>query len=88
MNTNTIGIAYAGAEYVVSERTLEEVQSAIASATAGRPAWLPARMHDGRGLTVDLLIGPGIPVAVWQVASERGQSLREESSAELASALD
>jgi hypothetical protein len=88
MSVTAIGITYAGAEYVISDRSLDEVQAAIADAAAGLPTWLAARMHDGRGLAVKLLIGPGTPVAVWQIAAERRESPREEAPAELGSALD
>jgi len=88
MSATTIGITYAGAEYAVSDRSLDEVQAAIADAAAGPPAWLAARMHDGRGLAVKLLIGPGVPVAVWQIAAERGEAWGEEAPADLGSAVD
>jgi len=88
MSVTAVGITYAGMEYVIPERTLDEVQAVIADAASGRPGWLAARMHDGRGLAVNLLVGPGIPVAVWQVAAERGEALREEAPTDFDAALD
>jgi len=79
MNAIAVGITYAGAEYIVMDRTLQQVESTIAdAAVAARPIWFGAAMRDGRGISARLLIGPGTPVALWEVEDDGGQATRED----------
>ena len=68
MSAIAVGITYAGAEYIVLDRSLQQVEATIAdAAAAARPIWFGAAMRDGRGITARLLIGPGTPIALWEV---------------------
>jgi len=84
MTAIAVGITYAGAEYVVMDRTLQQMESTIAdAAAAARPTWFGAAMRDGRGITARLLIGPGTPVALWEVEDDGGQAPREDFPGDL-----
>lgn len=78
-----ITIAYGGSEYFVSGRSLDEVQTEIEAAqSAGEPRWLDVAVGQGRSTPARLLVGPGIPVAIWVVNVDGDPAEREHAPSE------
>lgn len=79
MTRKRIAVVYAGVEYSISGRALDEVFREIEDAVAApEPAWLEVKGGLGRATTVHLLLGPGIPVAVGEVNLDGDPAPREQ----------
>jgi hypothetical protein len=66
-----IAIQYAGPEYAISGRELEDVIDEVQhAARSGEVHWLEVSTGQGRSTAARLLLGPGIPIAVWQVNTD------------------
>jgi len=74
-----IGIIYAGTQFSVGQEDLEQLKSDIEEATrSGRSAWIRANHGEGRPQPAELLIGPGIPIALIPMSDE-AQSPAEDT---------
>jgi hypothetical protein len=72
---NRIDIVYAGKPYSVGGKTLEAVQAEIgASVASGEPKWLKVNSGEGRVESAYLLLAPGVPLVLVDVAAEKGES--------------
>jgi len=60
-----INIMYAGAQYSIAGRDLDEVKDEILRALAsGEPTWYEVNVGEGRYKRADILLSPGVDVAV------------------------
>jgi hypothetical protein len=60
-----INILYAGKQYSVSGRDVDDVKEEIRSAAAAtEPTWLEVNVGEGKFKQASILMGPGIEVAV------------------------
>lgn len=68
-----ITVVYGGAEYAIRGRDIDDVQAEVTDAvTSGRPHWLEVASGAGRTSPARLLIAPGVPVALVEVAMDPG----------------
>ena len=82
-DTTRISILYGGVEYAVNGRPIEDVMSEIASGTAAEtPTWMSVSTGQGRSTSARLLLGRGIPVAVWVVNADGEPTPAEPGSDE------
>ena len=66
-----IGIIYAGVQFSVGREDFDQLKSEIEEATrSGRSAWIRVNHGEGRPQPAELLIGPGIPVALIPISDE------------------
>lgn len=66
-----IGIIYAGREFSIGEEGFEQLKADIEEASrSGRAIWIRVNHGEGRPQPADLLIGPGIPIAVLPIPDE------------------
>jgi hypothetical protein len=66
-----IGIIYAGAEFSAGRDDFEQLKADIEEATrSGRTAWIRVNHGEGRPQPAELLIGPGIPIALMPISDE------------------
>jgi hypothetical protein len=66
-----IGIIYAGAEFSAGREDIEQLKADIEEATrSGRNAWIRVNHGEGRPQPAELLIGPGIPIALLPISDE------------------
>jgi hypothetical protein len=73
-----IAVHYGEAEYAISGRELPDVIAEIeAGVTSPEPRWLEVAIGQGRATDARLLLGPGIPIAVWQVNTDGPESPTE-----------
>lgn len=64
-------VAYGGATYRIAGRSMQEVQLHIAVALAsGHPGWLEAYDGFGTRTPYELLITPGVPIAICVLSEE------------------
>jgi len=72
MNSKTrISVFYGGIEYAVTGRAMEDVMSEIeAGTTADTPTWMSVSTGQGRSTSARILLGRGMPVAVWAVNAD------------------
>jgi len=64
-----INIAYDGAVYSIGEQEFAEYRERITAAHAqNAPFWLRVNYGEGRPQPADLLIAPGIPIALIPIA--------------------
>lgn len=63
-----IAVQYGDSEYVISGREIPDVMAEIeAGVAAADPTWLDVTVGQGRATHARLLLGAGIPIAVWEV---------------------
>lgn len=66
-----IGIVYAGAQFSVGQEDIERLKADIEEATrSGRTAWIHVNHGAGRPQPAELLVGPGIPIALIPISDE------------------
>lgn len=66
-----ISIHYGESEYAISGREVADVVAEIeAGIASGEPRWLEVAIGQGRATDARLLLGPGIPIAVWEVNTD------------------
>jgi hypothetical protein len=66
-----IGIVYAGTHFSVGQEDFEQLKADIEEATgSGRSGWIRVNHGEGRPQAAELLIGPGIPIALIPIADE------------------
>ncbi len=63
-----IAIVYAGREFSVGQEDLERLKEVIQAAhEAGRTEWITVNHGEGRPQPAELLVGPGIPIALMPI---------------------
>jgi hypothetical protein len=66
-----IGIIYAGRDFSIGEEDFERMKAAIEKANQeGRTAWIRVNHGEGRPQPAELLIGPGIPIALMPIPDD------------------
>ncbi len=66
-----IGIIYSGTQFSVGELDYDALKSQIDAAQRdGRSAWLAVNHGEGRPQRAELLIGPGIPIALLPIPAD------------------
>lgn len=66
-----IGIIYAGTQFSIGQEDFEQLKADIEEvARSGRSAWIRVNHGEGRPQHAELLIGPGIPIALIPIAGE------------------
>jgi hypothetical protein len=66
-----VNIMYDGAQYSVGLADVEAIKATIEEAHAtGSPRWITVNYGEGRPQPADLLVGPGIPVAIIPIPSD------------------
>jgi hypothetical protein len=66
-----ITIAYGGISYTVADTNIDELKTQILEVhTSGTPTWLRVNHGEGSYRETDLLIAPGISVAVTGIDAE------------------
>ncbi len=66
-----IGIIYAGNQFSVGEQDYEGLKAEIEAAyREGRSVWITVNHGEGRPQRAELLVGPGIPIAVLPIPDE------------------
>jgi hypothetical protein len=66
-----IGIVYAGTHFSVGQEDFEQLKAEIEEATrSGRSGWIRVNHGEGRPQAAELLIGPGIPIALIPIAAD------------------
>ena len=66
-----IQIIYAGRDFSIGEEDFEGMKAAIEQANRdGRAVWITVNHGEGRPQPAELLIGPGIPIALMPVPNE------------------
>ena len=66
-----IGIIYAGREFSVGEESFEQMKADIEEAMhSGRSVWITVNHGEGRPQPTELLVGPGIPIAIMPIPDE------------------
>jgi hypothetical protein len=60
-----VQVTYGGLEYVIGDRSADDVVEEIEQAlAAGRPAWLTVNYGEAQPIPCRLLLTPGVPVVV------------------------
>lgn len=78
-----IGIIYAGREFSVGEESFEQMKADIEEAMrTGRSIWIIVNHGEGRPQPAELLVGPGIPIALLPVPDEPPTPADEADGAE------
>lgn len=66
-----VSITYGGVDYTVADVDLDEVKAQIAGAVSARePFWLRVNHGEGSYRATDLLIAPGVAIAVTGVDAD------------------
>jgi hypothetical protein len=66
-----ITITYGGIDYTIGEADLDELKARIQGAyETGKPQWLRANQGEGTFRETDLLIAPGIAIALTGIDSD------------------
>lgn len=77
-----ISIVYAGREFSVGLADIERLKTEIQAAhDAGRTRWITVNHGEGLPQPAELLIGPGIPIALMPIEGPSDEAA-EESAAE------
>lgn len=81
-----IGIVYAGTHFSVGQDDFEQLKAEIEEATrSGRSGWIRVNHGEGRPQAAELLIGPGIPIALIPVADEPPRPAEETEGGQTSS---
>jgi hypothetical protein len=74
-------VSYGGQEYTIGDRDLHDVQDEIAAGiTSPEPSWLRVNLGEGNPRATDLLLAPGIHIAVTGIAGDDEDEQTSESS--------
>ena len=66
-----IGIIYAGSHFSIGEQDYDGLKAEIEAAqTGGRATWILVNHGEGRPQRAELLVGPGIPIALLPIPGE------------------
>jgi hypothetical protein len=73
-----IGIIYAGAQFSIGQEDFEQLKADIEAATrSDRSVWIRVNHGEGRPQPAELLIGPGIPIALIPISDEPSNPAEE-----------
>ena len=76
-----ISVSYGGLEYFLQHSDLAKVEEQIARAvTSEEPEWLDVSVGQGRSTSARLLLGRGIPIAVWAVNTDGDIAPRDDDN--------
>lgn len=68
---NRILVSYGGRDYVIGNRSLEDVEAEIAAGIgSGKAAWLEVAYGAGKPVRCRLLLSTGVPIAVVEFAEQ------------------
>jgi hypothetical protein len=67
-----IDVLYDGALYSIGHEDYDAVKAAITSAATGSATWITVNHGEGRPQPAELLIGPGIPIALLPITLDDG----------------
>jgi hypothetical protein len=67
-------ILYDGVQYSVGQENSDAIKAAITAAATGQASWITVNRGEGRPQPAELLIGPGIHVALLPVSPDDEQS--------------
>jgi len=71
-----IGIIYAGTQFSVGERDYDGLKSQIDAAQRdGKSVWISVNHGEGRPQRAELLVGPGIPIALLPIPGDSPTSV-------------
>jgi hypothetical protein len=71
-----INITYGGAHYSVGGVDMDEFkENILESSRTGTFRWLTVNVGEGRPQKAEILIGPGIPIAVMPVTGDTEESM-------------
>lgn len=74
-----IGIIYAGSQFSIGEQDYDGLKAEIEAAhSEGRSTWIVVNHGEGRPQRAELLVGPGIPIALLPIPGE-AHSAADES---------
>jgi len=65
-----IDILYDGAHYSVGEQDYQAMKAAITAAASGPAGWVSVNHGEGQLQPAELLVGPGIPIALLPIAPD------------------
>lgn len=66
-----IGIIYGARDFSIGEESFGQLKADIEEAVqSGRSAWITVNYGEGRPQQADLLVGPGIPIALLPIPDE------------------
>lgn len=81
-----VNIMYGGAQYSVGHADVEAIKATIEEAYAtGGLRWITVNFGEGRPQPADLLVGPGIPVAIIPIPADDDVAGDAEERAEVRS---
>lgn len=69
-----IDILYDGVQYSIGQENYEAMKAAISSAANGTAIWITVNRGEGRPQPAELLIGPGIPIALLPITPDDTES--------------
>jgi hypothetical protein len=69
-----IDVLYDGAHYSIGAEDYDAFKAAITAAATGDATWITVNHGEGRPQPAELLIGPGIPVALLPISPDDDQS--------------
>ena len=66
-----IGIIYAGREFSIGQEDFERMKQSIEEANrSGVATWITVNHGEGRPQPAELLVGPGIPIALMPIPAD------------------
>jgi hypothetical protein len=77
-----IDILYGGVQYSIGQDSYDALRASITAAATGQASWITVNRGEGRPQPAELLIGPGIPIALLPVSVGDRQSETTEPSPE------
>jgi hypothetical protein len=69
-----IDILYGGVQYSIGEDNYDTIKASITTAATGEASWITVNRGEGRPQPAELLIGPGIPIALIPISPDDQQS--------------
>jgi hypothetical protein len=69
-----IDVLYDGSHYSIGGEDYDAIKAAITAAATGDATWITINHGEGRPQLAELLIGPGIPVALLPISADNDQS--------------
>lgn len=69
-----IDVLYDGVQYSIGQENYDTIKAAITAAASGEASWITVNRGEGRPQPAELLIGPGIPVALLPIRPDDHQS--------------
>jgi hypothetical protein len=84
-----IGIIYAGRDFSIGQEDFERMKETIDEAQrTGVATWITVNQGEGRPQPAELLVGPGIPIALLPIPPDRVEPAAPGEVAETAEAVE